>query len=115
MPVATNKAGPEIPNLKPIYDYWEWQEKGNCYKIKDPDIFFLDYGVRTEKKKEAEDKAKAICVGCPVINECLDHALTVPENYGVWGGTTPEERLRMTEEQVKEIQTISLRIRKRVK
>jgi WhiB family redox-sensing transcriptional regulator len=35
--------------------------------------------------------AKAICKTCPVINDCLQHAL---ENYeqGVWGGTTDNQR-----------------------
>jgi WhiB family redox-sensing transcriptional regulator len=30
-----------------------------------------------------------------VVRECLDHALEVREPYGVWGGTTPEERAVM--------------------
>lgn len=114
MPVKPNRAGPEIPPVRPVHNEWLWQEQGNCVGM-DVEIFFLPTGARDSDKIERESKAKAICEGCPVINECLDHALTVPENYGVWGGTTPEERLRMTEEQVKEIQTISLRIRKRVK
>lgn len=35
-------------------------------------------------------KAKAVCVKCPVIDECLNYGIN--ETYGVWGGTTPTER-----------------------
>lgn len=50
---------------------------------------------------------KAVCHGCPVVNECLDYALAhmystgdgieqaAIGRYGVWGGTTPGERDRM--------------------
>lgn len=34
--------------------------------------------------------AKSLCAGCPVREECL--AAGMSERYGVWGGTTPEER-----------------------
>jgi WhiB family redox-sensing transcriptional regulator len=29
---------------------------------------------------------------CPVVRQCLDHALAVREPYGVWGGLTEDER-----------------------
>ncbi|MBC9820515.1 WhiB family transcriptional regulator [Terrabacter sp. MAHUQ-38] len=35
--------------------------------------------------------AKLLCASCPVRARCLDHALEF-EEFGVWGGTTPEER-----------------------
>jgi len=37
-------------------------------------------------------KAKLVCNGCPVRDECLDHALTHREDHGVWGGRTEAER-----------------------
>lgn len=83
----------------PVIENWEWQEQGNCHGIEDPEIFFLPYGIRATKKKEAEDKAKAICEGCPVIQQCLQFALDTRETYGVWGGTTPEERQEMLDKQ----------------
>lgn len=36
--------------------------------------------------------ALAVCSSCPVRTTCLDHALTAPERFGVWGGTTAEQR-----------------------
>ena len=41
--------------------------------------------------------AKAQCVGCPVREACL--AFGLDEEFGVWGGTTPDERRTLREEQ----------------
>lgn len=35
--------------------------------------------------------AKLLCAACPVRKRCRDYALE-HEEFGVWGGTTPEER-----------------------
>ena len=78
-------------NLKPIADAWEWQQQGNCVG-KDPEMFFLEHNMRDAAKRKKEMEAKAVCKGCPVIAKCLNHALTVPETYGVWGGLTADER-----------------------
>ena len=51
--------------------------------------------VRTERrsvKAAREERAKEICRSCPVRTDCLDHALTSNERYGIWGGTTENER-----------------------
>lgn len=37
------------------------------------------------------EPAREVCLGCPVLNICLGHALEA-EPYGVWGGKTAEER-----------------------
>lgn len=36
--------------------------------------------------------AKAVCQGCPVIEECLEYALSAPDQWGVWGGLSERER-----------------------
>lgn len=38
------------------------------------------------------EAAKRVCAPCPVLHECLVHALTNREQYGIWAGTTPQER-----------------------
>jgi hypothetical protein len=38
--------------------------------------------------------ALEICASCPVKQKCLDHALETPEQHGIWGGMTAEERKR---------------------
>jgi hypothetical protein len=52
-------------------------------------------------KTVTPDAARAACAGCPVIAECLEKALRRPElhNYGIFGGTTPEDRKAMTRTQ----------------
>jgi WhiB family redox-sensing transcriptional regulator len=39
--------------------------------------------------------AKRICATCPVMAECLEDALSSQMDFGVWGGTTAEERRRL--------------------
>lgn len=36
--------------------------------------------------------AKDVCARCPIVAECLEYAIVGEEAYGIWGGTTPEER-----------------------
>ena len=36
-----------------------------------------------------------ICAGCAVPEECLEWALTARAAFGVWGGTTEQERRRL--------------------
>ncbi|MDQ2851248.1 WhiB family transcriptional regulator [Dermatophilaceae bacterium Sec6.4] len=43
-------------------------------------------------KGAAQQNAKAICHGCPVVAECLADALDNRTEYGVWGGMTERER-----------------------
>ncbi|MCX4633469.1 MULTISPECIES: WhiB family transcriptional regulator [unclassified Streptomyces] len=40
----------------------------------------------------AQNRAKAVCGGCPVRTECLAHALDQRIEHGVWGGMTDRER-----------------------
>jgi WhiB family redox-sensing transcriptional regulator len=44
---------------------------------------------------EGADVAKAVCADCSVRAACLDHALSVREKAGVWGGATERDRRRM--------------------
>jgi len=93
------KQNPQLANLRPVYDEWAWQEDGKC-KEADTEIFFLDSGERGKQKREKQRKAKAICKGCPVVNECLQHAMKTPEYFGVWGGMTADERLKILEKRL---------------
>jgi len=54
------------------------------------ELFFED-----EKGKFIDvRKAKGICSGCPILDNCLEWALH-HERYGLWGGTTPYERMQI--------------------
>ncbi|MDN5915126.1 MAG: WhiB family transcriptional regulator [Pseudonocardia sp.] len=40
--------------------------------------------------------ARAVCGGCPVRAECLEYALRVGEDFGIWGGLDEAERRSLT-------------------
>lgn len=48
-----------------------------------------------ENDPDANAKAKAICRACPIMDDCLDHALETREPDGVWGGMTSKERFKL--------------------
>ena len=75
----------------PVSEHYEWQLRGHCHGL-DVAVFFLPEGVRGPRKARRERAAKAICSQCPVLERCAEFALTTREQYGVWGGMTPEER-----------------------
>jgi len=68
----------------------EWQSDGACRTAPDAAIFFPSPG-----DTEALRAAKAMCGGCPVVQECLEYALGNNERYGIWGGKSTRERLLM--------------------
>lgn len=40
-------------------------------------------------------RAKSVCEGCPVREDCLEWALDNDEQHGIWGGMTKRERDRL--------------------
>lgn len=44
---------------------------------------------------EFYDKARAVCINCPVRDQCLTFAFEERQFYGMWGGLTPIERRRI--------------------
>lgn len=82
----------EISRLPgPVADLWEWQLLGSCREA-DPTLFFHPEGERGPARRNRDAAAKAVCATCPVLRQCREHALTVREPYGVWGGLTEDDR-----------------------
>ncbi|UFU02349.1 WhiB family transcriptional regulator [Ruania suaedae] len=75
----------------PIMDVWEWQYQGACRETGDEQFFHPD-GERGASRRRRDANAKAVCAQCPVIEQCREHALSVREPYGVWGGLSEDER-----------------------
>ena len=73
---------------------WDWQRNGAC-RGRDSGQFFHPDGERGASRLRREIAAKAVCRSCPVRAECAAHALAAREPYGVWGGFTEAERLRL--------------------
>lgn len=75
-------------------DLWQWQLHAACRGM-DSSRFFYPDRERSPRREHRETAAKAICALCPVIADCRAHALQVQEPYGIWGGLTENERLRL--------------------
>src|SRR5262247_351376 len=80
----------------PIAEVWDWQRNGAC-RGRDSAQFFHPDGERGASRTRREVAAKAVCGSCPVRAECAAHALAAKEPYGVWGGFTETERLRLAD------------------
>lgn len=78
-------------NIKAIEANWLWQAQGAC-RGEDSTLFYYEDNERGPSKDSRIAQAKAICDTCKVKTECLEFALQIDERYGIWGGTTPEER-----------------------
>jgi len=78
----------------PSADVWDWQRNGAC-RGRDSAQFFHPDGERGASRLRRELAAKSLCRDCPVRAECAAHALAAREPYGVWGGFTEAERLRL--------------------
>jgi WhiB family redox-sensing transcriptional regulator len=70
----------------------DWRAAGAC-RTADPDLFF-PVAVGGSASSHV-NRALRICGGCPVRQACLDFAMRTREPAGIWGGTTPEERIRV--------------------
>jgi WhiB family transcriptional regulator, redox-sensing transcriptional regulator len=68
-----------------------WRSAAACL-LADPDLFFPISSAGPAERQIR--RAKTICGGCPVREKCLEFALSHELTYGIWGGTTPEDRQR---------------------
>jgi WhiB family redox-sensing transcriptional regulator len=69
----------------------EWRAAGSCLAA-DPELFFPITSAAMASGQVAE--ALRICGRCQVRDHCLEFAMDNSEMHGIWGGTTPEERIR---------------------
>jgi WhiB family redox-sensing transcriptional regulator len=68
-----------------------WRAAGACLTA-DPDLFFPISSAGPAEQQIA--RAKIVCAGCNVRRQCLEFAMANDQVYGIWGGTTPEDRQR---------------------
>jgi len=61
----------------------------------DPEVFFPEKGGSARQ-------ARIICRRCEVRQECLAHALAAGERYGIWGGLSERERIRLQKERARD-------------
>jgi len=70
----------------------DWRRHAACRHCS-PDLFFP--AGTTGAAVDEILAAKAVCSVCPVQSQCLRFALTTGQVYGIWGGTTEDERITM--------------------
>ncbi len=61
----------------------DWSSLAAC-RGSEPDELFVPGA--------AQNRAKAVCLGCAVRTECLADALDNRTEFGIWGGMTERER-----------------------
>lgn len=67
-----------------------WMEDALCAQT-DPDIFYPEKGGSTAP-------ATSICRGCGVRAQCLEYAIRNDIRHGIWGGTSDNDRKRISRE-----------------
>lgn len=79
----------DVPSTRGTWQ--SWQSMAACAGIGTDMFFGTDDG---PPEQSAERRAKKFCITsrCPVLLQCREHALNLPERHGCWGATTSKER-----------------------
>lgn len=67
-----------------------WSDDAACKGIDTEE--FYPVGVKGVPTSTETAWVKQFCARCQVQPECLEHAMSLPEHFGVWGGLDEEER-----------------------
>ncbi|WP_313673314.1 WhiB family transcriptional regulator [Mycolicibacterium sp.] len=68
-----------------------WRARAACAG-RSPNLWFPEGAGNSAATQEAV----AICRSCPVRTQCAEYALAQPENFGIWGGLTQDDRKNLT-------------------
>jgi WhiB family redox-sensing transcriptional regulator len=77
-----------------------WQHHANCLES-DPELFFPQRN-ENDLKSLAVLEAIRICSQCDVRDTCRQVALDSKHQYGIWGGTTPNQRTAISRKEQRE-------------
>ncbi|MFO7291693.1 MAG: WhiB family transcriptional regulator [Actinomycetes bacterium] len=88
------------PEAQDIY-IDNWREAAACLDTTGVDFF------PEPSDLAAISRAKAVCAGCPVADDCLTWAIETNQDDGVWGGHTPAERRAIRRRWLEEIRRAS--------
>ncbi len=84
-----------------LLDLESWREGGACFDRLDVSFF------PSPEDHAAIVRAKALCASCPVLDDCLAFALETNQTDGIWGGTTPQERVRFRRRWLRDLKEAS--------
>ena len=74
------------------WDAENWRSLASC-RDSNADLFFPIGSTGTAL--DQIEAAKAVCMLCPVREQCLEFALATNQEAGVWGATSEDERRRL--------------------
>lgn len=66
----------------------DWRARAACAGSDDPGGWFANPAAAPERVALAQ----ATCRTCPVQENCLDEAMRLGEQHGIWGGLDPADR-----------------------
>ncbi len=69
-----------------------WQLDAECRGPNSKIFYPPSRPERRDERERRERRAKSICAACVVKTECLDYALSIKEQHGIWGGLNEMER-----------------------
>lgn len=78
----------------PERETFDWRIFAAC-KGMDPELFFPSRGNAYPGEESDLELARAVCRSCPTRDACLDYALSNREEFGMWGGLSGRERLKI--------------------
>ena len=84
-----------------------WQTKAACRGPQSAVFFPPPHFERRDEKLEREQRAKDICTTCAVRGDCLNYAVQIREQHGIWGGTTENERKQILNPKRKKVAAAS--------
>lgn len=64
-----------------------WRSRAAC-KDMDATLWYPEQG-------QTMKAGRAVCAGCPVAPQCLEHAIGTYERQGAWGGASDRQRRRL--------------------
>ena len=73
----------------------DWQIRAACRGPQAVVFFPPTRPERRDEKNFREQRAKSICGDCVVRDDCLEYALSIREQHGIWGGLSEAERRSM--------------------
>lgn len=82
----------DLAALLDALDWPDFRVAGVCAET-DPEIFFPEKGEGGKVRQ-----ARRLCASCDVREACREYAIQRGEPYGIWGGTTADERRRIRAE-----------------
>lgn len=90
------RTDPDVFRPRPIPPQG-WKALAACRGLGD-ELFFRGSTVGPQTRRRSLHEARTLCTNCPVIRKCLVQAFSVPEHFGVWGGTSARQRESMLEQ-----------------